>query len=268
MSSSNSGFASANSSGQNKKTSTSETGHDKNVANFENLISFCSGYGLTYNPSKAGLKILQLQAQLAACKANIIAVTNASVAYNNAVNARKLAFEGLQKLSTRLINAFDVSGASTEAVKDARSVNRKISGSRLTKADAGIAPDPTEENMPAPLTPKKISSSQKSYSSLIEHFAKLITILSAEPSYLPNENDLKIAALNTLLANLKNLNTAVINAYTNVSNARIIRDTALYNLTNGLCPVAKEVKMYVKSVFGSSGAQYKQVSGIVFKVVK
>ena len=32
--------------------STSETGHAKNVANFEDLISFCNGYGATYNPSK------------------------------------------------------------------------------------------------------------------------------------------------------------------------------------------------------------------------
>ncbi|MDX2172203.1 MAG: hypothetical protein SFY56_03740 [Bacteroidota bacterium] len=48
--------------------STSETGHDKNVANFENLISFCVGYGATYNPSKTSLKVPQLQTQLASCK--------------------------------------------------------------------------------------------------------------------------------------------------------------------------------------------------------
>ena len=51
--------------------STSETGHAKNVANFETLISFCAGYGATYNPSKANLKVPALQTQLASCKANI-----------------------------------------------------------------------------------------------------------------------------------------------------------------------------------------------------
>jgi len=35
--------------------STSETGHAKNVANFEDLISFCTGYGTAYNPSKAAI---------------------------------------------------------------------------------------------------------------------------------------------------------------------------------------------------------------------
>jgi hypothetical protein len=29
----------------------------KNVASFEDLISFCTGYGATYNPSKAALKL-------------------------------------------------------------------------------------------------------------------------------------------------------------------------------------------------------------------
>ncbi len=36
--------------------STTETGHAKNVATFEDLISFCTGYVAAYNPSKAGLK--------------------------------------------------------------------------------------------------------------------------------------------------------------------------------------------------------------------
>ena len=37
--------------------STSETGHAKNVANFQNLIAFVKAYGETYNPSKEALKI-------------------------------------------------------------------------------------------------------------------------------------------------------------------------------------------------------------------
>ena len=114
-------------------------------------------------------------------------------------------------------------------------------------------------------TDKTISASQQSYSSLIEHFSKIIAILSTEPTYVPNENPLKIATLNTQLTNLKNTNTAVINAYTTGSNSRISRDQSLYNSTNGLCETAKEVKMYVKSVFGATSQQYKQVSGIEFK---
>lgn len=32
--------------------STSEVGHAKNVANFQDLIAFVDGYGATYNPTK------------------------------------------------------------------------------------------------------------------------------------------------------------------------------------------------------------------------
>jgi len=245
--------------------STSETGHPKNVANFENLVSFVVGYGATYNPSKVTLKVPALQTQLASCKANIASVTTTSVAFNNAVNARMMTFDGLKKLSTRLLNALDATNASTQLVKDFKTVNAKVQGSKLTKTDSGKAPTPIDPNAPIVDTPKTISSSQQSYSSLIEHIATIITILSTEPTYLPNETDLKVVTLNTLLTNLKNTNTAVINAYTTVSNTRVARDLSLYNTTNGLCETAKEVKMYVKSVYGATSLQYKQISGIEFK---
>ena len=41
--------------------STSETGHAKNVANFDDLISFVTGYGTAYNLSKATIKLTALQ---------------------------------------------------------------------------------------------------------------------------------------------------------------------------------------------------------------
>jgi len=250
--------------------SSSETGHHKNVANFEDLISFCVGYGTTYNPSKNSLKIPQLQTQLTSVKTNITSVTNTSIAFNNAVNVRKIAFEGLEKLSTRLVNALDVTNASDELVKDAKTINNKIQGSRskLTKTDAEKSATTVDPNTPVVETPKTISTSQRSYDSIIEHFSKMIAILSTEPTYVPNENELKIATLNTQLTNLKNSNTTVTNTYTTVSNSRIARNLSLYNPANGLCATAKEVKGYIKSVFGATSPQYKQVSGIEFKIIK
>ena len=248
--------------------STSETGHAKNVANFESLISFTVGYGATYNPSKTNLKVAGLQTQLASTKANIASVTSSSVAFNNAVNARMIAFDGLKKLSTRLVNSLDATAATPQIVKDLKTVNAKVQGSKLTKADSGKTAKAIDPNAPVVETDKTISSSQQSYSSLIEHFSKIITILSTDPTYLPNETELKVITLNAQLTTLKNTNTAVINAYTTVSNSRIARDQSLYNSTNGLCEIAKEVKMYVKSVFGASSPQYKQLSGIEFKTRK
>ena len=49
------------------KTTTSS--HPQNVANFEELISYCVGYGAIYNPSNNNLKIPQLQTTLPQVKA-------------------------------------------------------------------------------------------------------------------------------------------------------------------------------------------------------
>lgn len=41
--------------------SVSEVGHAKNIANLQDLISFCQGYGAVYNPTKSSLTIASLQ---------------------------------------------------------------------------------------------------------------------------------------------------------------------------------------------------------------
>ena len=50
--------------------STSETGHAKNVANFQDLIEFVTGYGATYNPSKSSLKLNNLITLKASAEGN------------------------------------------------------------------------------------------------------------------------------------------------------------------------------------------------------
>lgn len=114
----------------------------------------------------------------------------------------------------------------------------------------------------------QISVSQQSYDSLIDNFSKLVVCVAAEPSYIPNENDLKVTTLNTTLTNYKTLNTAVINASTPYKNAMIARNKILYLETSGLVDTALEVKKYVKSVFGATSPQYKQISKIEFKKQK
>jgi regulator of replication initiation timing len=231
--------------------STSEVGHAKNIANLEDLISFCTGYGTAYNPSKTAL----------------LAVTTNNTTYNNAINTRVSVFEGIRKLSTRLVNALAATDAIKQTIDDAKGFNKKIQGTggKLTKADAGKISNPEETASTETSESKSISNSQQSYDNIVEHFSKLIDVLNTEPSYSPNETELQIATLNTLLTNLKTSNTAVINAYTNASNARITRNKTLYADKTGLCDIAQDVKNYIKSLFGATSAEYKQVSALAFK---
>ena len=146
--------------------------HAKNVANFEDLISFCNGYGATYNSSKDALTIAKLQDLQTNAKASLQQTKTAKTSFDNATNARQLAFKDLKPLATKIVNALAVSGTTDLAIADARTINRKIQGAKAnggTKAPA----TPADPNAPAP-TDKTISTSQQCYDSLIEHFTKLI----------------------------------------------------------------------------------------------
>ncbi len=245
--------------------STSETGHAKNVANFEDLISFCNGYGGSYNPSKASIQIPSLQALRTTAQNDLTNLTTVNSVFINATNARQAAFNPLKPLATRIVNALDASEASDTLVQDAKTINRKIQGSRAKKV---AKPDTSTPDSEPTETAKSISVSQQSYDSLIENFKKLIDLVASEPTYTPNEPELQIATLTAQAADLEARNTAVIDANTNLSNARIARNETLYEPINGLYDIAMEVKKYVKSVFGATSPQYNQVSKIKFTTYK
>ena len=241
-------------------SSTNETGHAKNVANFQNLIQFLVGYGAAYNPSKNALKIPQLNTIATTSNTKLADVITKNTAFNNAVNDRINSFKGLRILSTRLVNALETTNASKEKIKDAKGFNRKIQGRRASALQT--ATDPSS------LAPSKISTSQQSYDNLIQHFAGLVSILQSEVSFTPNEAELKLTALTTKQGDLVAKYNAVAAAYSAISNSRISRDKTLYDSGTGLVDTAVEVKKYVKSLFGTSSPEFAQVQGIEFRKVR
>ena len=241
--------------------STSETGHAKNVANFQNLIAFVTAYGATYNPSKNALKLPQLIALKADADTKLADVVAKNTAYNNKVNERLNAFSGLKSLSTRLVNALQTTDATDQIIKDAKGYNKKMQGQRAT----ATATTPTDPNTPAPNT---ISTSQQSYTQQIQHLAGLISVLESEPSYTPNETDLQIATLVAKQNELTTKNEEVATSYANISNSRIARNTTLYSTEGSIFDVASEVKKYIKSIYGASSPEFAQVKGIEFKKPK
>ena len=241
--------------------STSETGHTKNVANFQDLIEFVTGYGATYNPSKNALKLPQLIALKSDAETKLADVVAKNTAYNNKVNERITAFSGLKSLSTRLVNALQTTDATDQIIKDAKGFNKKMQGQRAS----ATATTPTDPNTPAPNT---ISTSQQSYTQQIQHLAGLISVLESEPSYTPNETDLQIATLVAKQNELTTKNEEVATSYANISNSRIARNTTLYSTEGSIFDVASEVKKYIKSIYGATSPEFAQVKGIEFKKPK
>ena len=241
--------------------STSETGHQINVVNFDEMNTYVVGYGTVYNPSKASIKLAALQALALSAKTAIGAVNSALPAYSNAVSAREVCFDPLSKLTTRIVNALKATDTTTQVDESAQTLARKIQGSRATakKTEAEKTAMATEGTVVT-----EISSSQMSYDNRLDSFDKLIKLLASIPLYAPNEADLKVTALTTYYNDLKAKNAAVVTATVPLSNARISRNDILYKTNTGVVDIAFDVKVYVKSVFGATSPQYKQLSKLKF----
>ena len=246
-------------------TSTIETGHAKNVANLDELVSFALGYGTAYNPSRKSIKTEALQTISNNAKNAITVVNVALPAYSNSVAAREAAFEPLSKLVTRIMNALKATDTTIQEDESARTLVRKIQGTRAT-------PKKTDEVKKALVAEGKeiieISASQMGYNSRLENFDKLIKLLASIPFYAPNEEVLKVEALTNLYSDLKSKNIAVLTAIAPLSNARISRNAILYETNTGLVDTALDAKAYIKSLYGATSPQNKQISSLVFTSVK
>ena len=238
-------------------SSTSEKGLAKTLGNFNSLISFCTGYGGKYVPSRKALEVPQLQALHLNAKGQLALVHTAAGANATAINQRQLVFEPLKDRANKVVYSLASSGADDKIIADAKTINRKIQGTSLAKpkipADAQAAADP-----------KNVSTSQQSFDSVLDNFDKLVKLVSAEPMYKPNETELALAGLNTFITAMNTSNQAVIDSTTTVSNARITRNNVLFAEPDGLVPIADAVKLYLRSIFKVSSPEYKQVSKLQF----
>lgn len=242
----------------------SETGHAKNVANFGTLLTIVSGFGATYVPSKPTISMRALNGVNENAKNALSATNTASGAYSVAVANREEAFGPLSQLATRVLNSLKATDAPKGVINSAAALVRKLQGKRAT-------PKKTAEELAASATEgspvKQVSSSQMGFDNRINNLDSLIQLLVTIPEYAPNEADLKTESLGTYLQALKTVNTLASNAETALDNARIARNEVLYKPSTGLVDVATSVKLYVKSAFGATSAQYKQVAGLSFKTV-
>lgn len=242
--------------------STSESGHIINVANLGVLNSSVASYGAIYNPSKASIKIAALLALETNAKNVINTVNNAETAFKNAGTARELVFDQLNPLVTKLSNALKATDASDKTNEDAKSLVRKIKGIRAAKKK-NTTSQATEASAET-IEPKTISSSQMSFDNRLNNFDKFIKLLASTPQYAPNETELKITTLTPLLNDMRAKNTAVVVAKTALTNAMISRNDLFYKEKTGLYDIAMDTKSYVKSLFGATSQQYKDISKIKF----
>ena len=234
--------------------STSETGHAKNVDNLGLLISNIASYGDRYKPTNPSILLEALKKMEADGRAAVLAVNDAMPIYSRATIERDNAFAPLGQLVTRSLNSLRASSSSEQTDEAASAIVRKIRGNRTT-AKTAAATD---------VKVATVSTSQQSYDSVIDNYERYIQYIAATPEYAPNEEDIKLPVLKALAVDLRAKNTACNNAKVAIDNARMTRNRVLYTPLTGLVDVALDAKTYIKSLFGSTSPEYKQVAKIDF----
>lgn len=237
--------------------STSETGHNKNVANFSTAYQILEEMGTLYNPSNAKIKLVNLNPIRASLQTVITELNNKRPIYKNAVSARELAIAPLGKLMTKSLNyakSLDISITDKENITNQA---KKIRGDQKPKS---VNPETTETD--------GISTSQMSYDSRIANLDTYATQLASHPEYAPNETEIQIASLQALHSNLVTLSQAVNSAGNALITARANRNNILYNNEVNVIQLIKDVKSYLKSLGDAGKPYYNAIIKLQFKEAK
>ncbi len=246
-------------------SSTSETGHAKNVANIGTLIITLEGFGEKYKPSKESIQLSALRNLETRCNNAMSNFKTAQPPYTRAISDRDELIKPLNKLATRIVNALMATDAPAHIGQAAQSLAKKIAGTRIGATKTEVQKQALAEKGKST---REISTSQTSIDSRLENFDKLIKLLEQTPEYMPNEEELQTASLIALCSKLKELNQAAVAASKAITNARTARNEVLYDPKTGIITTVQAVRKYLRSVFTVGSSQYKQISKLSFRISK
>jgi hypothetical protein len=248
-----------------------ETGHSKNVANFEDLINGIELIDTKYKPQSAGLQLPALKEKHANCRSLVETLSKANQDYHLVTNDREKLFQPLGEMCTRIYNSMIAAGANEQTLDNLKSLIRKFRGARKKKVEKAVAPNATAtvaaEQTPVIAAAKTISVSQRSYGNQVDHFSDVVTALSVQSGYQPNETELSVESLKELVVKLRAKNSEAMSAANKLNAVRNDRNQALYG-PDGLLDLAKKSKAYVKSVFGVKSMEYKRMTRLKFSKKK
>jgi hypothetical protein len=183
------------------------------------------------------------------------------LALEREIVSRNQYFDAIPKLSTRILAGLKSSGVTGDTLAYARSLNRRLLGkSPVTSKPSTVA---TAE-IAAGNEEQRVSMVQASFEARATFFAELVSKLTTEALYKPNEADIQVAALTSLAQALRDRNKAVADAEIRLDLARIARNKVLFQQL-GVHDTAIEIKEYIKSVFGRRSEQYRQLGELKFQ---
>ncbi|WP_432670710.1 hypothetical protein [Flavobacterium sp. SM2513] len=238
------------------KRSVSETGHNKNVANFGTAYQILEEMGPLYQPSNPNLFLDKLNPVKTVLEGAITEMNTDQPIYKNFVAEREVTIAPLGKLMTRALNSALSTTISAKDKQNLTSMAKKIrGGERIKPLDPAKAPE------------NAISTSQMSYDSRIANLDAFISQLESHPEYSPNEEDIKIAALRQYHQTLKAQSSKVNASGNRLITARKNRNEALYFGSPNVMELMEDVKSYLKSIGEPAKPYYKALVKLQFRYI-
>lgn len=239
-----------------------ETGHNKNVANFETTIIILTNLGTAYAPPQPLISLTNLKTLLAEAKAALGGIDETQSAKIIAVDAVQAEFEDLQKYVVNIKRTAEIEVNDEAFTRDLQtSVNKFSPGGR----DTGKEDDPST---PEDESRTPVSQSQRSRDNQIAHLADIAALVKANPEYKATGTPYEPTAIDDRITALTAANNAA-NAASAALGIKIdARDEILYDENTGIPARVKLIKTYLALKFGKDSAPYKQIAALEFRAVK
>lgn len=239
-----------------------ESGHNKNVANFETSIIILTNLGAEYAPPQALIVLTALQELLDDAKASITEVDTAQAAKTVAVDAVQAEFKDLPKYVVNIKRSAEVEVNDESFTKDIQTIVNKFSP---TGRDTGLDdnPDTPEDESRTPQ-----SQSQRSRDSQIAHLADISALLKTRDEYKATGTPYTTTAIDNRITTLTSVNNAANAAEAAYGTKLDARNELLYDEQNCLLKRVTLIKSYLALKFGKNSAPYKQIAALEFRRVK
>ena len=213
--------------------STSESGFDKNLSLYEQMLEEIKPSTANYNPPVESLSLETLESYVEPMKISLGKVKQCEGDYTFAINARQAAYDDMKKRITRVNDLLPLLKLDSRTMTDIKSAYNRIRGYS--------------------------ANSEQGFEHLKENFQSYLVLLKLITTYQTNDPQLSIEALDALDTELAAKDKAVSETDSALSSARDERNQLMFNKQTGIVPCCKSVKQYYRSQEGFNGVLFKRL---------
>lgn len=231
--------------------------YTKQAAAFGKLVGICAGLEGKYNPAHQNLTITAIRNLSAKADQSNAAVIVARQNWVAAAGKRRNDFRDMEELLKRLRS--EVKNMETDSGTKKllfRAINTAVTYKN------GVNTDPPAE---PGSEPKRRRSTASDFATRTAAFEELVSVLAANPGYLPSAPDLHIEALQSKLMAMKARTAEVNSSFATFRGAQSFRRQVFNDPGTGISATVVRIRNVIQAMFGKPSDELKAVrsAGII-----